>query len=601
MEAKRFGMQDIPIGKNEDWLNVERYAKALAKFILDCGTPMAIALQGEWGSGKTSLMNLTMGELENKVIPIWFNTWQFSQFDLSDALPVLMIEHFTTQISTNMEKSFVEQAKQVKDQFWRIGKKVGGIAVAASGRAMGLHIYSKDVQPLFEQGDPVTELNEAKQSLIKIVSKRREKDSKKLVIFIDDLDRLIPKKALELLEVIKLFLDIEGCVFVFACDYDIVKKGVEDKFGSTSRDVSGRSFFDKIFQLSFRMPVSRYTIDKYVEELLGRVHMEFEQNDLQKYVELLRYSVGFNPRNIKRLINTLLLLNTVVLEIDAQQHDTHRQKVLFAVVCLETAFPSLHDFLMSEIQNDDEWLSDLIEDKLQNPEEVRRILSVHQLAAAHEDADRMLNQIVEFMKVFENALHVDGDKTSSPENRDHLSSQELNHLRETVALTILTSTTGLQRDTGVYDTWKDEITKFCQQVYNLLKQEDIGDFRHSKKSGPERNSRIYVIWPDKTPWDQWCLSYVLQWFPAEKEFRVNLRGRWKYLKDNLDKSQEVLWDELNNLPSVKEGKAKLQRDKKGFSLEISLGNVEWTNESAKNIAETLRDLIQEGLGLFGQT
>ena len=47
----------------------------------------------------------------------------------------------------------------------------------------------------------------------------------------DDLDRLEHRKAVELLEVLKLFFDVEGCVFILAIDYDVVVKGVTAKYG----------------------------------------------------------------------------------------------------------------------------------------------------------------------------------------------------------------------------------------------------------------------------------------------------------------------------------------------------------------------------------
>ena len=48
--------------------------------------------QGSWGTGKTSIMNLVKQQLPNDVFPVWFNTWQFSQFNMSEELPVSLLE-----------------------------------------------------------------------------------------------------------------------------------------------------------------------------------------------------------------------------------------------------------------------------------------------------------------------------------------------------------------------------------------------------------------------------------------------------------------------------------------------------------------------------
>ncbi len=50
-------------------------------------------------------------------------------------------------------------------------------------------------------------------------------DGRRLVIFVDDLDRIRPSVALELLEAIKNFIDVPGCVFVMTLDYEVVQAG----------------------------------------------------------------------------------------------------------------------------------------------------------------------------------------------------------------------------------------------------------------------------------------------------------------------------------------------------------------------------------------
>lgn len=84
---KTMGYPDKPVSNiNEDLFNVEVYVNALCSFIRSCETPMTISVQGDWGSGKTSLMNMMMANLQGSVWPIWFNTWQFSQFDMGHGL-----------------------------------------------------------------------------------------------------------------------------------------------------------------------------------------------------------------------------------------------------------------------------------------------------------------------------------------------------------------------------------------------------------------------------------------------------------------------------------------------------------------------------------
>lgn len=91
--------------------------------------------------------------------------------------------------------------------------------------------------------------------------KKEQKD--RYVFFIDDLDRLSPEKAVEILEVIKVFLDCDKCVFVLGIDYSVIANGIRAKYGDYIDESKARDFFDKIIQLPFRMPVSAYEIKGY--------------------------------------------------------------------------------------------------------------------------------------------------------------------------------------------------------------------------------------------------------------------------------------------------------------------------------------------------
>ena len=74
---------DVPRQHTQDDLfGINIYQNALIKYVKLTETPITIALQGEWGSGKTSLMNLLKWHLCDEdnapYFPIWINTWQYS-------------------------------------------------------------------------------------------------------------------------------------------------------------------------------------------------------------------------------------------------------------------------------------------------------------------------------------------------------------------------------------------------------------------------------------------------------------------------------------------------------------------------------------------
>lgn len=88
----KMGYPDKPVtSKTEDLFCVETYIDGLCRFIKECDTPMTISIQGDWGSGKTSMMNMIKENMENDIFPVWFNTWQFSQFSFGNSLVFSMM------------------------------------------------------------------------------------------------------------------------------------------------------------------------------------------------------------------------------------------------------------------------------------------------------------------------------------------------------------------------------------------------------------------------------------------------------------------------------------------------------------------------------
>lgn len=328
-----------------DQFNIGLYIEGLTSFIQDCKMPMTIAIQGDWGTGKTSVMNMVMEKLiaENPLYKdncILFNTWQFSQFNLEETLPLLMLRKLTSSLRI--------LSKDGEDKIKSFCMKAAGVALARISNG-GVN----DVSELFSS-DFVDEIDGIKREFEKAVKSKVNDKIDRVVFFIDDLDRLAPGKAVELLEVMKLFLDCENCVFVLAIDYGVVIKGVKEKYGDDFDEDKGRSFFDKIIQVPFKMPVERYDINAYVKscfEEIGFDSSKISNENLGKYVRLITTSIGNNPRSMKRLFNSYLLLSKVIPEGTITEEN--KSMILFALLCMqsEPRFENIYSTLISNRQN----------------------------------------------------------------------------------------------------------------------------------------------------------------------------------------------------------------------------------------------------------
>lgn len=385
-EMREIGFSDLPIvSQGENAFGTDAYVDALCHFVLNCATPMTVAIQGDWGSGKTSLMNLMLGKLDEQVIHIWFNTWQFSQFHLGDALPFSML---------NILLKGLDAEQDLQDTVKNVGKTVAKgalgfmktVALVATERVAGGELAGKIREATDGKADIdiALELSNLKQEFQEAVDRKLERSGKsRLVIFVDDLDRLEPERAVELLEILKLFLDCENCVFVLAVDYSVVLQGVKAKYGDTMSEEKGKSFFDKIIQLPFKMPVARYNIEAYLVRLLaGSVwgqDVDKYKGDIDSYSDMLNATIGKNPRSIKRIVNSFAVTNKVAENLHSYDGDTpeikgNKQKLLFALLCMQLGWEELYVYI---IDHAEEFSEDVYAyaDKLEDDASFLEILS----------------------------------------------------------------------------------------------------------------------------------------------------------------------------------------------------------------------------------
>lgn len=354
----------------EDKFKITDYIGGLARFIEECNTPMTISIQGSWGTGKTSIMNLVQKELTKSgdsagdVLPVWFNTWQFSQFNMSEQLPLSLLSGLIAKFEIEDSSTVTKAQKILK------GLQAGYGLFKAAGLGLISNYLGEDVADAAKKGvdklesnisgdnktendfsDPALSIIKLKDEFEACIDKVLfEKKKKRIVFFIDDLDRLNPGKAVELLEVLKLFLDCKKCVYVLAIDYDVVCRGVEAKYGSLADDKKaaeekGRSFFDKIIQVPFKMPIAKYDISGYVGACLSRIGINLTTDDEKSiYVSLIKNSIGTNPRSMKRLFNAFQLLLKVVPK-DIRVEEKNRQ-LLFAILCLHHCSEAIYNFMV---------------------------------------------------------------------------------------------------------------------------------------------------------------------------------------------------------------------------------------------------------------
>ena len=433
---KKRRLIDIPVEKeDEDFLYFEPYAEVLARFIMACETPITIGIQGDWGIGKTSLLNLVREKLRPvrgrsaKYHAVYFNTWQYSQFNQDAYLGLSILRGIMNEIQSLETIGNARDSQEFKQSVRAFSKFISTLGNQVIKKQLGL-----DIQEAIEKSgtddsgdsDLVVLLSKTKTEFKKLVSSILENEEDKLVILIDDLDRIRPIRALEFLEAIKNFLDVEGCVFLIAVDYSVIQTGMLEKLGRTAQELQGKSYYDKIIQIPFSMPVSSYQIDNYIMSLLGwdweEISKRYEKQskddfflkikdnslsdeNISYFTNITRLTVGSNPRSIKRAVNYSNLLKMVVemkRKGSGNRWTLENAKMLFPLACMQLAYPELFQHFAEEP-------APATIHRFQDFDYLSKLSNIDAMFSRVHNPDEVKSNITGFFDEFISMVDVDGD------------------------------------------------------------------------------------------------------------------------------------------------------------------------------------------------
>lgn len=380
--AKQMGSEssliDLPREYDQaDWLGIESFQQGLFQFIRHTATPITIALQGAWGTGKTTWLNVLKHELcdqdDAPFYGIWVNTWQFALTNSpnspnSSQKAVIGILLF---IMTQLEQ-FLEPHEPKRHRFKMSPTMKKWVAVLAKVAVAQLGVESSVVNDLVsaepknaaEADSALAQLKTEAQALMAEVTAPEHSKKRGVIILVDDLDRIDPVLAVEILEIFKNVFDFQQCIMVLAVDYNVVIKGLRPKLGELSahNEHEFRVYFDKLIQLSFQLPVGAYDVEQFLASALqsvGFVTAEDQRRNPELISDLSKIallSVGRNPRTLKRVANTLSLLTLIQqCQGKAQKEQASAttqlclsKKLSFALVCIQNAYPDIYDLLCTE-------------------------------------------------------------------------------------------------------------------------------------------------------------------------------------------------------------------------------------------------------------
>jgi hypothetical protein len=321
---------DVP--RADPGLGFERYVSAIAAAIVG-GEPAqyTVGLYGPWGTGKSSILLALEQELKTNhqqgVTAVTFDAWRHER--APNLLAPLM---WTIKAALDQQSS----AKEV----WK--KIFGGLEFQAFG--FGFRMPSEADRSSQSMG-AVNDYMLAMSSLTTIGEHLG--DGRRVVVLVDDLDRCSPDRVIEVIEAIRLLMDVPGFVFVLAIDYDVLIDAVESRYPHAD----AHRFIEKIIQVPFRIPNIDPDADNYLlhvvpnwDELRDVWFKGLDDADIRSAIRL---ALRDNPRQIKRLLNSYMVASHIdqagVAESDV------KAKALLAALAMQLRWPDEFDELASDI------------------------------------------------------------------------------------------------------------------------------------------------------------------------------------------------------------------------------------------------------------
>ncbi|WP_242306537.1 MULTISPECIES: KAP family P-loop NTPase fold protein [Bacillus cereus group] len=244
--------QFLPLDDTDrDMLGFKEKAEEIAEFINDFSPklPYCLSINGSWGAGKSTMLNFVATNLDKgKCITVRFNPWMISERE--ELIKNLFEEIYYAMGEGNFYKA--------KDKFFKYAEKVVSPLTKAAAFATA---YLNGVTPAAATtmanvtgetaqgiGDLIFDkpLSKRKHELSQVMEDTVREDERKIVIIIDELDRLFPEEVITIFQMIKSNLDLPGLFFVVAMDQEVVFDALK-KEGVSKPEY----YLQKIFQRKY--------------------------------------------------------------------------------------------------------------------------------------------------------------------------------------------------------------------------------------------------------------------------------------------------------------------------------------------------------------
>lgn len=316
--------------ENDDRFQRYAFSKRIADTIIhrkntDC---IVIGVYGAWGEGKTSVINFIEKELDSQdgVLSFKFNPWRFTDEN------TLLLQFFE-QLGNALETKLSTKS----EEFGKLLKKYSGL----------LSFNLPLVGSIADKAKAVSEILGGAN--VEVLKKRVEEalvEAKvKIVVFIDDIDRLDKDELHTIFRLVKLNGDFSNLIYVLAFDEKMVASSIGVRFGEGNQ-ASGEAFLEKIVQVPLSIPKAQpEALNKLCYSFIDKTYIN---NKLQLDEDSLkRFAYQFNSNVLLRVKTPRLAVrygNTISFAVPLLKGEVNLID-LFLIEAVKVFYPTFYDFI----------------------------------------------------------------------------------------------------------------------------------------------------------------------------------------------------------------------------------------------------------------
>lgn len=362
----------------QDRLDRRQFAVAVADAIAGRSdrSSIVIGIYGPWGDGKTTVLNWVRTRLERPgvgMVVVPFNPWL-----IRDELSLLPT--FFTTLAAALGRSMGGKSKRLAHLLERYGSVVSGVTLGVPGVSFDPGRTASEIGKAMADRTP----EELKAELETIL----REEGKRVLVIVDDVDRLDDAEIQMVFKLVKLVAALEGISYLLAFDDERVAAALAQRYSAGAIDgpdhEGGFDFLEKIVQVPLRLPKARRKALDHVtleglQAALNDAGIEVTDEDAREF--RLRYSEGLAPA-ISSVRTAKRYANAAGFALPLLKGEAHPVDVL-TVEGINACYPALY----GAIRNHPNWFLLPYEFHLSNREEEVRQRHRDRLEQALEVVD----------------------------------------------------------------------------------------------------------------------------------------------------------------------------------------------------------------------